>query len=72
MDIFTDDLQRQLLIAKGVERLTRNDLAGQIGVSLPTMTRLINSKPPFAVQSNVYKRLVNWLSNHHVAAIQDK
>lgn len=49
MNIFTDDLQRQLLIAKGLERLTRNDLANEIGVSFPTMTRLINSKTPFAI-----------------------
>jgi len=57
MDVFTDDLQRQLLMAKGLERLTRNDLANEIGVSLPTMTRLINNKTPFAIQNNVYKRL---------------
>lgn len=44
MDVFTDDLQRQLLMAKGLERLTRNDLANEIGVSLPTMTRLINTR----------------------------
>ncbi|WOZ74636.1 hypothetical protein [Limosilactobacillus reuteri] len=72
MDVFTDDLQRQLLMAKGLERLTRNDLANEIGVSLPTMTRLINNKTPFAIQNNVYKRLTNWLSDHRVVAIQDK
>lgn len=72
MDIFTNDLQRQLLIVKGLERLTRNDLANEIGVSLPTMTRLINNKTPFAIQSNVYKRLTNWLSDHRVVATQDK
>ncbi|MDY4730101.1 MAG: hypothetical protein SPC26_08355 [Lactobacillus amylovorus] len=72
MDVFTDDLQRQLLMAKGLERLTRNDLANEIGVSLPTMTRLINNKTPFAIQNNVYKRLTNWLSEHRVVATQDK
>lgn len=72
MDVFTDDLQRQLLMAKGLERLTRNDLANEIGVSLPTMTRLINNKTPFAIQNNVYKRLTNWLSDHRVIATQDK
>lgn len=72
MHIFTDDLQRQLLIAKGLERLTRNDLANEIGVSLPTMTRLINSKTPFAIQNSVYKRLTNWLSEHRVVVTQDK
>lgn len=72
MDVFTDDLQRQLLMAKGLERLTRNDLANEIGVSLPTMTRLINNKTPFAIQNNVYKRLANWLSEHRIVATQDK
>ncbi|WP_152745388.1 hypothetical protein [Limosilactobacillus reuteri] len=72
MDVFTDDLQRQLLMAKGLERLTRNDLANEIGVSLPTMTRLINNKTPFAIQNNVYKRLTNWLSEHRIVATQDK
>ena len=72
MDIFTDDLQRQLLMAKGVERLTRNDLAGQIGVSLPTMTRLINGKTPFAIHTAIYKNVVNWLADHRVVATQDK
>ncbi|WP_323064947.1 hypothetical protein [Limosilactobacillus reuteri] len=72
MDVFTDDLQRQLLMVKGLERLTRNDLANEIGVSLPTMTRLINNKTPFAIQNNVYKRLTNWLSEHRVVATQDK
>lgn len=72
MDVFTDDLQRQLLMAKGLERLTRNDLANEIGVSLPTMTRLINNKTPFAIQNNVYKRLTNWLSEHRIVAAQDK
>lgn len=72
MDIFTDDLQRQLLITKGLERLTRNDLANEIGVSLPTMTRLINKKAPFAIHSNVYRNLVDWLADHRVVATQDK
>lgn len=72
MDVFTDDLQRQLLMAKGLERLTRNDLANEIGVSLPTMTRLINNKTPFAIQNNVYKRLTNWLSEHRIVETQDK
>lgn len=72
VDVFTDDLQRQLLMAKGLERLTRNDLANEIGVSLPTMTRLINNKTPFAIQNNVYKRLTNWLSEHRIVATQDK
>ena len=57
-------------MAKGLERLTRNDLANEIGVSLPTMTRLINNKTPFAIQNNVYKRLTNWLSEHRVVAMQ--
>lgn len=72
MDIFTNDLQRQLLTIKGVERLTRNDLAGQIGVSLPTMSRLINGKTPFAIHTTVYKNVISWLSNHTVVAAQDK
>lgn len=72
MDIFTDDLQRQLLMVKGVERLTRNDLAEQIGVSLPTMTRLINNPTPFAIHTTVYKNVISWLSNHTVVAAQDK
>ena len=72
VDVFTDDLQRQLLMAKGLERLTRNDLANEIGVSLPTMTRLINNKTPFAIQNNVYKRLTNWLAEHRIVATQDK
>lgn len=72
MDIFTNDLQRQLLIIKGLGRLTRNDLANEIGVSLPTMTRLINKKAPFAIHSNVYRNLIDWLAAHRVVVKPEK
>ncbi|WP_040455665.1 hypothetical protein [Limosilactobacillus coleohominis] len=62
MDIFSEDDQRQLLTIKGLHRLTRNDLAVQIGVSLPTMTKLINSPAPMALQSVIYKKFKSWLN----------
>ncbi|WP_295729711.1 hypothetical protein [uncultured Limosilactobacillus sp.] len=71
MDIFSEDDQRQLLTIKGLHRLTRNDLAVQIGVSQPTMTKLINSPAPMALQSDIYKRFKNWLEKQ-VVATQDK
>ncbi|AMS07902.1 hypothetical protein AYI71_03275 [Limosilactobacillus oris] len=70
MDIFTADQQRQLLIIKGLNRMTREQLAKEIGVSLPTMTKLINHKTPLVVQSSVYCHIVNWLKIQAVA--QDK
>lgn len=70
MDIFTAEQQRQLLIVKGLNRLTRDKLAAEIGVSLPTMTKLINHKAPLVVQSSVYHHIVNWLESQSVA--QDK
>lgn len=72
MEIFTAEQQQQLLTVKGVNRLTRNDLAEEIGVSLPTMTKLINEPTPLAVQNNVYRNLVKWLAAHHVVATQHK
>lgn len=71
MDIFSENDQRQLLTIKGLHRLTRNDLADQIGVSQPTMTKLINSPAPMALQSDIYKRFKNWLEKQTVAT-QDK
>ncbi len=67
VDIFSENDQRQLLTIKGLRRLTRNDLAVQIGVSQPTMTKLINSPVPIALQSDVYKRFQNWLEKQTVA-----
>ena len=72
MDIFTEEQQRQLLIVKGLNRMTREQLAKEIGVSLPTMTKLINHSTPLIVQSNVYHSVSNWLNSHTVAAPQDK
>jgi DNA-binding XRE family transcriptional regulator len=63
MEIFTADQQRALLMAKGLSRLTRDDLAKEIGVSLPTMTKLINGKAPFAIQSSIYQKVGNWLES---------
>lgn len=71
VDIFSENDQRQLLTIKGLHRLTRNDLAVQIGVSQPTMTKLINSPAPMALQSDIYKRFKNWLEKQTVAT-QDK
>ena len=71
MDIFSENDQRQLLTIKGLHRLTRNDLSTQIGVSQPTMTKLINSPAPMALQSDIYKRFKNWLEKQTVAT-QDK
>lgn len=70
MEIFTTQQQRQLLTVKGINRLTRNELAKEIGVSLPTMSKLINTPTPMAVQSSIYQRLEDWL-NTNVTAKQD-
>ncbi len=70
MDIFTEEQQRQLLIVKGINRMTRDQLAKEIGVSLPTMTKLINHSTPLIVQSTVYHSVINWLNSQSVA--QDK
>lgn len=67
MEIFTTQQQRQLLTVKGINRLTRNDLASEIGVSLPTMSKLINDPTPMAVQSSIYQRLVHWLNTNVTA-----
>lgn len=72
MEIFTAEQQKQLLTVKGINRLTRNDLAKEIGVSLPTMTKLINDSTPLAVQNNIYRNLVKWLATHRVVATQHK
>ena len=72
MDIFTEEQQRQLLIVKGLNRMTREQLAKEIGVSLPTMTKLINHSTPLIFKSNVYHSVSNWLNSHTVAATQDK
>lgn len=72
MDIFTAEQQRQLLIVKGLNRMTREQLAKEIGVSLPTMTKLINHSTPLIVQSTVYHSAINWLDRHTVVATQDK
>ena len=42
MEIFTVKQQRKLLTVKGLNHLTRDNLAKEIGVSLPTMSKLIN------------------------------
>lgn len=70
MEIFTTQQQRQLLTVKGINHLTRNDLANEIGVSLPTMSKLINDPAPMAVQSSIYQRLERWL-NTNVTAKQE-
>ena len=50
---------------KGVNRLTRNNLAEEIGVSLPTMSKLINDPAPLALQSDIYQRITNWLDKQN-------
>ena len=71
VDIFSENDQKRLLTIKGLHRLTRNDLATQIGVSQPTMTKLINYPAPMALQSDIYKRFKNWLEQQSIT-VQDK
>ena len=70
MDIFSENDQQQLLTIKGLHRLTRNDLSIQIGVSQPTMTKLINSPAPIALQSDIYKRFKSWLKKQGISTQQ--
>lgn len=70
MDIFSENDQQQLLTIKGLHRLTRNDLSIQIGVSQPTMTKLINSPAPIALQSDIYKRFKSWLKKQSISTQQ--
>ena len=65
MKILTSKQQEQLLTVKGVNRLTRNNLAEEIGVSLPTMSKLINDPAPLALQSDIYQRITNWLDKQN-------
>jgi DNA-binding XRE family transcriptional regulator len=63
MEIFTVKQQRKLLTVKGLNHLTRDNLAKEIGVSLPTMSKLINDSTPLAVQNSIYQRVNHWLNN---------
>ena len=65
MKILTSKQQEQLLTVKGVNRLTRNNLAEEIGVSLPTMSKLINDPAPLALQSDIYQSITNCLDKQN-------
>lgn len=62
MSVLTEQEQRKLLAIKGMKRLTRNQLADEIGVSYPTMTKVSNYPAPLVVNHDVHSKVITWLS----------
>ncbi len=59
--IDTKDLDR-LRSQRGVLNLTGVGLANEIGLSRQTVSKILNSDGPLAVNSSTYKMIAKWLS----------
>ncbi|MBM7617291.1 hypothetical protein JOC36_000840 [Weissella uvarum] len=59
--IITQTQQNALLKKQALNRLSRTALAEQLGLSIPTVRSVLDTKPPFAVNSKTFTAVNNWL-----------
>lgn len=59
--IITNKQQRKLIMVSALNRLNRMSLANEIGVSEPTLRKVLVSKPPIMVNNRTYFQVNKWL-----------
>lgn len=59
--IITDEQQTSLLRLSGEKRLKRQNLAAEIGVSIPTLGKILDSDTPLIVSGKTFNAVNSWL-----------
>ncbi|GHP14310.1 hypothetical protein YK48G_17350 [Lentilactobacillus fungorum] len=59
--IIDQDQQKKILIKLALKRKWRYQIADDIGLSLPTLRKILNSNTPVIVNAKVYKNVNNWI-----------
>lgn len=67
MSILNKQDQRRLLAIKGIKRMTRQSLAKSLGISLPTVTKILKSDTPLAIQSETYNKVLDFIKSNEVS-----
>lgn len=60
--VFEKKNQDRLLKKMAISRLTRNELAGIIGISIPTIRKLLNAPTPVVINRKTFTAVEKWLS----------
>ncbi|MDC6398622.1 hypothetical protein [Lactiplantibacillus pentosus] len=61
--LISDDQQEKLLTVAALNRLNKSNLANEIGVSQPTLRKILISQPPIIVNNRTYFRVNEWLTD---------
>lgn len=67
MSILNKQDQRRLLAIKGIKRMTRQSLAKSLGISLPTVTKILKSDTPLVIQSETYNKVLDFIKSNEVS-----
>lgn len=59
--IITQAQQTALIKKQALNRLSRTALAKQLGLSIPTVRAVLDTQPPFAVNSKTFTAVNDWL-----------
>ncbi|MBM7616608.1 hypothetical protein JOC36_000141 [Weissella uvarum] len=59
--IITQAQQNALLKKQALNRLSRTALANELELSRPTVQAVLDTEPPFAVNSKTFTAVNNWL-----------
>ncbi|VDG18097.1 hypothetical protein [Lactobacillus plantarum] [Lactiplantibacillus mudanjiangensis] len=61
--IISSKQQKELLTISALNRLNRANLASEIGLSKPTLRKILISRAPIIVNNQTYLRVNTWLSS---------
>lgn len=61
--IISKSQQKILLANIAVNRMSRDEASRAIGVSLPTLRKVLNAEPPLVVNQHTYKLVQTWLGS---------
>ncbi|KRL96544.1 hypothetical protein [Limosilactobacillus equigenerosi] len=61
MQILTEEIQQELRATRGELNLTRFQLSKELGLSLPTTGKIINSSAPMVVSNTVFNKVIEWI-----------
>lgn len=62
--IISKDMQTKMLQTMAVERINRNRLASVLGISTPTLRKILNSTNAVIVNRKTFETINTWLNEH--------
>jgi len=59
--VLSREKQTELLTSMALMHMTRNDLSQAIGISIPTMRKVLDAPTPVVVSAKTLESMENWL-----------